>query len=251
MVENFHQKLTDKAMQFKTLSLLLVLFLATATTQAAEAWKRTYEKDGESITQLLLISGDYFSWTEYKTDSGAFLLTKGGKWSKGDQALELTYEFHTEDPEMVGQTQNWKVKEKNEVMDLQQDDLKLEGWERAESETATPLTNPWLFSGRQRDGEISRRDTDRPRKTMKILTNNHFQWIAYNTETKEFFGTGGGKYEAEDGKYVEKIQFFSRDDSRVGAELEFEFDVQGDEWHHKGFSSSGNPMYEIWAKRTK
>jgi len=238
-------------MRFKTLSLILSCFLATATTQAAEAWQRTYEKDGASITQLLLFSGDYFSWTEYKTDSGAFLLTKGGKWASDKKMLELTYEFYTEDSDMVGQTQTWKMKKKKGTMRLQRESMKLNGWEQAESQASTPLTNPWLFSGRKRDGELSRRDTDQPRKTMKILTNNHFQWIAYNTETKEFFGTGGGAYEAKDGKYIEKIQFFSRDDDRVGAELEFEFDVQGDDWHHSGFSSSGQPMYEIWSKRTK
>ena len=43
---------------------------------------------------------------------------------------------------------------------------------------------------------------------MKILTGSRFQWIAYNTETKQFFGTGGGSYTAKNGVYTENIEFF-------------------------------------------
>nr|WP_299343463.1 hypothetical protein [Allomuricauda sp.] len=84
---------------------------------------------------------------------------------------------------------------------------------------------------------------------MKILSGTRFQWIAYNTETKEFMGTGGGTYTTENGKYVENIGFFSRDDSRVGASLSFDFELKDGDWHHSGKSSKGNPIYEIWSKR--
>ena len=84
---------------------------------------------------------------------------------------------------------------------------------------------------------------------MKILSDSHFQWIAYNVETKEFFGTGGGTYTAKDGAYTENILFFSRDSSRVGASLGFEFGIVNDEWHHKGLSSKGDPIHEIWSLR--
>ncbi|MCK5105463.1 MAG: hypothetical protein KAR17_21715, partial [Cyclobacteriaceae bacterium] len=76
-----------------------------------------------------------------------------------------------------------------------------------------------------------------------------FQWIAYNSETKEFMGTGGGTFTTKDGKYIENIDFFSRDNSRVGASLEFEYELKGNDWHHKGFSSRGDPIYEIWSLR--
>ena len=84
---------------------------------------------------------------------------------------------------------------------------------------------------------------------MKILSGTRFQWIAFNTETKEFMGTGGGTYSTVDGKYTENIDFFSRDNSRVGASLEFDYELNGDEWHHKGLSNKGDPIYEIWNLR--
>jgi hypothetical protein len=84
---------------------------------------------------------------------------------------------------------------------------------------------------------------------MKILTGDRIQWIAYNTETKKFFGTGGGNYTAENGKYTENIGFFSRDNSRVGMSLQFDFEVKDGDWHHSGNNSRGEPMYEVWSRR--
>ena len=57
------------------------------------------------------------------------------------------------------------------------------------------------------------------------------------------------KYITEDGKYIENIEYFSRDDSKVGLTLEFDYDVINREWNHKGFSSQGDPLHEIWVKR--
>lgn len=110
------------------------------------------------------------------------------------------------------------------------------------------LKGAWLFTGRKSGDEISPY-TPGARKTMKILSGTRFQWAAYNTETKQFSGTGGGTYTTKDGKYVEHIDFFSRDNTRVGASLDFDFDVQGDTWHHSGLNSRGEPLYELWTKR--
>jgi hypothetical protein len=87
-----------------------------------------------------------------------------------------------------------------------------------------------------------------PRKTIKVLSGTRFQWAAINTETKQFFGGGGGTYTTANGKYTEKIEFFSRDNNRVGARLTFDFALKPDGWHHAGLSSKGEPIYEIWAK---
>jgi hypothetical protein len=88
------------------------------------------------------------------------------------------------------------------------------------------------------------------RKTIKLLTAKKFQWAAINTSTGEFFGTGGGSYTFENGKYTEHIEFFSRDNSRVGASLQFSDTLQGKRWIHSGLSSKGDPIYEIWTRET-
>ena len=121
-------------------------------------------------------------------------------------------------------------------------------WEKV-SRVAEDLNGKWLMAGRMTDEGERRRDTSRPRKTMKFLIDGHFQWIAFNTETFHFFGSGGGYYTTEKGKYTEHIEYFSRDNSRVGAVLPFDYSLKGTDWHHQGFSSKGDPMYEIWSMR--
>jgi hypothetical protein len=109
------------------------------------------------------------------------------------------------------------------------------------------LAGVWRITGRMVDGKlnaIQRRD----RKTLKLLSATRFQWMAINPATKEFFGTGGGIYTFKDGKYTEHIEFFSRDNSRVGASLTFDGAVKHGVWNHSGKSSKGDPINEIWTK---
>jgi hypothetical protein len=214
------------------------------------AWSRQFTENGKELTEILLIADGYYSLTRHETEDGAFIMTKGGYYTKAGMFLRGYLEFHSADASRVGELEEWKLEPKANALALT-----LGGetsmWQSIDVGQQTPLTGAWLFSGRERNGEISRRDTNQPRKTMKLLSGTRFQWIAYNTSTGEFFGSGGGEYTADNGQYVEKIRFFSRDDNRVGAELPFEFERQEDEWHHKGKSSSGDPMYEIWAMRTQ
>lgn len=50
---------------------------------------------------------------------------------------------------------------------------------------------------------------------------------------------------------IQKISNFFKNNARVGATLTFDFDKQGDDWHHSGLSSAGDPIYEIWSVRKK
>src|SRR5690606_7868733 len=133
---------------------------------------------------------------------------------------------------------------------VEEDVLQLDGyqWEKT-GRDENDLQGAWLITGRERNGELSR-SIPGARKTMKILNGGRFQWIAYNTETGQFFGTGGGTYEAKDGKYTENIEFFSRDSSRIGASLGFDYEVKDREWHHSGNNSRGEPLLEIWTLRS-
>ena len=214
------------------------------------AWSRQFTEDGKELTEIFLIVDGYYSLTRHGSDDGAFVMTKGGYYTKSGLFLRGYLEFHSADQEKVGELEEWKLEPKGKELALTISG-KTSQWQSIDVGQQTPLTGAWLFSGRERNGEIQRRDTNQPRKTMKLLSGTRFQWIAYNTETGEFSGSGGGEYTAEDGAYVEKIRFFSRDDNRVGAELPFEFSREDQEWHHSGKSSSGQAMYEIWAMRTQ
>ena len=44
---------------------------------------------------------------------------------------------------------------------------------------------------------------------------------------------------------------FTSDNSRVGMDLEFNYNIEDGNWIHKGKTSKGDPLHEIWEKRQK
>jgi hypothetical protein len=214
------------------------------------AWQHIEKSGGGDIQHIIMFCGNYFSWTTFSAVDGAFKSTKGGKYSFDGSQLAVEFEFDNLNPDMVGKQETWRCSQRLDIMVIGTSNAEFFEWKAIDQGTETELTGAWLFSGREKDGEITRRDNSTsPRKTMKMLTGTRFQWIAFNTETKEFFGTGGGAYEIKNGAYTEHIGFFSRDNKRVGAQLGFQANVQGPDWHHKGKSSAGEDMYEIWSRR--
>lgn len=234
-------------MKFFSFFILLFSTLPLTAQSLLGAWEAEMTLDGQKLRNVVIIAEGYQVATFYDAETGAFLSTNGGTWNLEGTNLSETVEFDTETPERVGTTSSFEIiLSENELRIKDAGDMV---WKRIDDGTPGALAGAWLFSGRKRDGEIQRRDTNRPRKTMKILSGTRFQWIAYNTETKEFKGTGGGRYTTENGRYTEHIEFFSKDDSRVGAQLGFDYELKDDEWHHSGLNSKGLPMYEIWKRR--
>ena len=110
------------------------------------------------------------------------------------------------------------------------------------------LDGAWHITGRMKDGELHPIQHDGTRKTLKLLKDGWFQWFAIDPGKLAFLGTGGGHYTFQDGQYTEEVVFFSRDNSRVGAKLQFAGEMKDGAWHHSGKSSKGDPMYEVWGR---
>ncbi len=214
------------------------------------AWTTTYEnEEGTEITITMIVEDGFLAKTYYNEEQKLFMKTYGGSWKMKGNVLKLNVDFSSKGDPEVGTDISFPFEATDGKMQFEGEDF---AWERVDVGDKSPLAGAWFFAGRKQngEGEISRRALA-ARKTMKILSDSRFQWIAYNEETGDFRGTGGGTYSAEKGKYVENIQFFSRDSSRVGASLSFDFEVVEGEWHHSGFSSKGDPMYEVWSTYEK
>jgi hypothetical protein len=211
------------------------------------AWESySTSDDGEKLRNVVIFADGYQVMTTFNATTGEFVHTNGGTWKlEGDMMTEKV-EFHTDNPDYVGREVSFKVKISANEIEIVDSGNKIS---RIDDGTPGALQGAWLMSGRIRDGETQLRDINRPRKTMKILSGTRFQWIAYNTETKKFMGTGGGTYTTADGEYTENIEFFSRDDSKAGLSLKFNYELIDGKWHHSGFSSKGDPMHEIWSVR--
>jgi len=233
-------------MKFSIILVFLVLPLPLSAQSLIGAWEATMTQEGKELRNVVIIAEGYQVATFFDAETGAFVSTNGGTWALDGTTLSETVEFDTETPERVGTTSSFEIILTEQELRIKDVELI---WIRVDNGTPGALAGAWLFSGRKREGEIQRRNTDQPRKTMKILSGTRFQWIAYNTETKAFKGSGGGRYTTDNGRYIEYIEFFSRDDSRVGAELGFDFELIDGEWHHSGLNSKGQPMYEVWKIR--
>ena len=229
--------------------ILLVLFSTSIKSQSLiGSWELTLENElGIKEKQIVIFSSNGFqSISIFNAETGEFIYTNGGTWELNGDDLTEKVEFDTGNPERVGSEVTFKIilkKNSITVPDMSRT------WKRIDNGKPGKLEGAWLMSGRYRDGKKQTRSIDRPRKTMKLLSGKRFQWIAYNTETKQFMGTGGGTYTTKDGVYSENIEFFSRDNSKAGLKLQFDFEIMDGEWNHKGFSSKGDPLHEIWVQR--
>lgn len=218
----------------KSFIISILIFLLNGFQALSQKGTFLHFGGNDGIVHRVYMTKDYLIETAFAPNTGDFAFTRGGFYTVKDQKLIVSLEFNSNFPndnlrEVVFEDRSqWIV------------------WEPI----YTDIENYWQFSGRVNlEGQEQRRDLKLPRKTIKILEDGFFQWIAFNTETMEFSGTGGGKYMANNGVYREFIQYFSRDKSRVGAELSFDYELTNGEWHHKGFSSKGDPLHEIWVPR--
>ena len=217
----------------------------SAATEIQGAWSSTFPgSDGGEQQLSMLIQDGFFTMTAYDLDDKAFIATLGGKYTVAGDTLRVTYEWDSSTPDNVGETRAMPFLLNGSLLVFNGDKV----WQR-EGPGDSPLAGAWQITGRKQDGEMQRREPTGPRRTMKILSGGRFQWIAYNTKTREMLGTGGGTYTAEEPRYVERIEFFSRDPERVGDQLSFDYKVRNEEWHHMGYSSKGEPLYETWGHR--
>lgn len=198
------------------------------------AWKSI---NGNETTVLLIQDGyittSVYTPNEFKETSGGLLKTDGKK-------MTIEQEFNTASRELKTESIAYRIKGKT----LELNNRK---FERIDDGVA-PLAGVWKITGRMEEGKMNQIHQRGTRKTLKMLTATRFQWFAIDPDGNKFSGTGGGTYTFKDGKYIENIDFFSRDASRVGASLSFDDHLEEGKWHHTGLSSRGDKIYEIWEK---
>jgi hypothetical protein len=217
----------------KSISLLLLFCTAFLLFLPVSLFAQVFHfSDGEQNHRIFM-DNSYLIETVYQQKDGAFAFTRGGFYQKSEKGIEVTFEFNS---------------------NYAQDSLKIlsyadQDWRKV-SKTDQALEGKWLMAGRVKPKGEQRRDLNRSRKTMKLLLDGYFQWTAFDTASMRFMGSGGGTYTAQDGNYVETLEYFSRDNSKVGKVLPFEFFLKENDWYHKGLNSKDQSMHEIWQKRS-
>ena len=225
--------------------LFTAIFLLTGFTAYSQKIEGAWQNTGDAKQTVLLFQDGYFTQTEYT--SNGFLKTWGGPAKINDGRMNIFMEFNSADSNEVGKEKSLMVNFKgNKLLINEEGSEKI--YNRIDDGNA-PLAGVWKISAREQEGKIVPIHQTGARKTLKMLSGNRFQWFAVNPDTKQFSGTGGGTYTFTDGKYTENIEFFSRDNSRVGARLTFNGEIKDSQWHHSGLSSKGEKIYEIWSRQ--
>ncbi|MCA5005195.1 hypothetical protein [Sphingobacterium bovistauri] len=219
--------------------ILVLLIICSISCAVAQNPTGVYIATNNNDKHLLLIADGYithtiFSASEYKN-------TQGGTYKIANNELVVNCEFDDKNPSNIGKEHHFPIRFESETLYLDNTPF------QKQAKSKQDLDGLWRITGRQNNqtvNTIKRAD----RKTIKLLVDGYFQWIAINPIEKGFYGTGGGKYTFQNRNYQENILFFSRDNNRVGATLNFSGEIKNNEWHHSGKSSKGDPIYEIWSR---
>ncbi len=223
--------------------------LANQKTVFADKIEGSWQIQEGNIQHVILIQDNYYTQTSFDVASKNFVQTNGGTYMVNGSEVNTVVEFDTNDKDRVGESNTYQFKIEGNQLKIGQDGDQ-QVWTRIDNGQEN-LAGTWKITARKQDGTISPIMQTGPRKTLKILTGNRFQWVAINPATKEFFGTGGGNYTFKNGEYTENIEFFSRDNTRVGASLSFSGKLEDGNWHHSGKSSKGDDIYEVWTRINK
>jgi hypothetical protein len=230
--------------QLLTFSLMFVSVLTMAQVPKG-AWK-SQEPTGSASS--LIVADNYLSIASYSINNKYFERTEGGPFTMSGDKMTYTPEFNSADTSKVGIPIVFTVTVKDDILTLRYEEAMV--WMRVDNATSVPMAGAWHITERAADGtgDLVKIHQQGTRKTIKMLSGTRFQWFAIDPGVKGFYATGGGTYTAKDGVYTENIQFFSKDNNRVGSSLKFNFKLENGRWDHSGKSSDGKPIHEIWEK---
>lgn len=226
--------------------IFLVHFCTQTFAQSIKgAWEMKPEPSNSSERAVMIATKNYISIAVFESKN--YIRTYGGTYEVKDSRLIIKWEFNDKNKDEVGTTTSYDLKLQKNNFTIK--NLVSTSWKRIDaSNNPSTLAGSWRITARENQEGVMSEMKVGPRKTIKIFSDTRFQWMAINTETKEFFGSGGGTYTLKDGKYTENLEFFSRDNSRVGMSLSFDAKVENDKWQHSGKSSTGNKINEIWVR---
>ncbi len=229
---------------FKLVVVFLTVFSLPIFAQNTNDISGAWHVNDSGTEHLVLFQDGYVTHTVY--DDNRFIMSHGGAYTVNDQEIKILVQFNSYDKTEVGKTLLINFDQSGDGISL--DHNGEGGYFTRIDDAVAPLAGVWQITDRMEDGKLVPIQRSGTRKTLKILTGTRFQWIAIDPAVALFAGTGGGTYSFKDGKYIENIEYFSRDDSRVGASLHFDAKLEDGKWHHSGLSSKGDKIYEVWGK---
>ena len=187
---------------FYSIVLCLILTVADSTLARKTAFDGAWEvvtKNGIDLKHraVFMVESPYAFYTEFDVENKKFVGSLGGVIKVMANRIMLINEFNTWLPDQVGTTYQMVglLKANQVTFTWLVDNEQVEMVCKRIDDGTSDLAGSWRITDRLRDGEmqVMRQGS---RKTIKMITGTRFQWAAFNSESKQFSGTGGGTVEA-------------------------------------------------------
>jgi hypothetical protein len=165
---------------------------ATVAPSMAGAYHMSVKQGNETFTAVKIVTGSYFTIAYYDLAGKKFAGTEGGTYSVNGSNYQENIEFNTMDSTRVGSTvtlQSLIKGSKWQLSGTKYGKKIAETWEQISEEKAqnSPLQGAWRITQRADPdtGTMSAMQQG-PRKTLKMMSDTRFQWIAYNRLRSNF-----------------------------------------------------------------
>ena len=135
-------------------SLLILIFLINPIQNFGQVYK--VDKDG--ISTRVILDKEYIVLSKFESESGNFISTLGGYYKPG-KFLNLDEDVYDVNLEFNSNYDQDSIKNLSII--------KTSKWKNI-SKSNDILKGKWVMSGRYNNGEFRTRNTDLPRKTMKM-----------------------------------------------------------------------------------
>lgn len=228
--------------------LLLILSITSIATygQAPKGSWKSQEPTGS--TSMLIVTDNYLSIASFSVGNKYFERAEGGAFTMEGDKMTYIPEFNSADTAKIGIPVEFTITKKDGILTMKYEEAMV--WMKVDEAADSPMAGAWHITERANggEGELVKIHQEGTRKTLKLLSGTRFHWFAIDPAVKGFYATGGGTYKTANGKYTEKIEFFSKDNNRVGTSLSFGWKLENGRWDHSGKSSDGKPIHEIWEK---
>jgi len=92
-------------------------------------------------------------------------------------------------------------------------------------------------------------DAPSDQRRIKLITETHFTWVAYEVVSGKVQSMAGGRYTLSDGAYTESIEYAGEGMmDYFGKKQSFNIRVEGDKLHQSGKLSDGTKVEEVWQR---
>jgi len=230
-------------------SFLISFLLRSPTFQNGLAIQGAWVNEANGIKTLVLITDQLISVAVYNEKEKQFLYTWGGTYVLYNSQLQVQYEWSSNDSNLVNTSSAIDFDIKRNKLSLGET---LSGLEKGVTNHSGDLQGAWIISGNYIDGVAKKRANPfLPRRTMKLIVGDYFQWVSYNVVSKKFFDAGGGKQSHGNGQYNEEIEYFTKTPASIGKKMNYTYSISGDDWRHTGQKSTGGQLDECWTRRSR